>query len=356
MIYAVNMLLILIYAIFLHPDSSSERNRKIFCTLVIIQLTCISGFQYDVGTDYRSYLHMYESIRRMTWKGMTNYFYWKEPIYCIYTKIMAIIFKENFIPYFFGMSLINVFFVMKAIYDRKEGIFWSTYIYISMGLFYISMNQMRQMIAASIILYSVKYIENKNWKKYLFWILVAAGIHNTSLIMLPCYFLRDLKLRSRKKAISILIFICISIYFFSPLIIDNFLSLTSYGWMLSKYAEGSQSNMIINLLYRGTLLVGCIFYIKPVLNKDKKYEVLYWLSIMGIVFQIISVYSPSVSRVSTYFYAVFIFLIPKVLEEIPNRIEKVFAKFIIFIGMLSYHIFYLVYRLDSLEYHSIFSI
>lgn len=354
MIYVINMLLILVYGLFLRPDKS-EKKRKTFCVIVTVQLACISGFQYCVGTDYISYLKIYQYVAGLRWSELPRYFYWNEPVYLIYTKLMSVIFKENFIPYFFGMSFVHAAFLMKAIYDRKENTVWSIYIYLSMGLFYISMNQIRQLIALSIVLFSIKFIEEKNWKKYLFWILIAAGIHNSALVMLPCYFLRDFKIKSRKKAVVIITVSCIFLYFFSPVIIDNVLRKTTYGWMLN-FQSGSTENMIINLLYRAALLIGCIFYIRPVLKKEKKYEILYWLSIIGIIFQIMSVYETSIARITTYFYAVYIFLIPTVLASIPNKNIRLFAKFVIAAGMLCYHVFYFVYRLDSMEYQSVFSV
>lgn len=355
MIYIVNMISILLYAFLLRPDRKEGIRRKAFCTIVCIQLTCISGLQYDVGQDYIPYLRIYEAVGQISWKELPSYFYFREPVYCIYTKLMSVLFHENFAPYFLGMAFATAFFLMKGIYDRKENIVWSTYIYLSMGLFYISMNQIRQLIALSIILYSIQYIENKNWKKYLLWILIAAGIHNSALIMLPCFVLRDIKLRSRKKALGLLLLIFLGLYFFSPIIIEEVIGATSYGWML-EFQAGEVDNMIFNLMYRGALLLGCIYYIRPVLQKDKKYEVLYWLSIVGIIFQIMSVYATSIARITTYFYAVFIFLIPVVVQSIMNKKIRFLAKLVIIFGMLSYHIFYLVYRLNFMPYQSVFSI
>lgn len=355
MIYAVNMISILIYALILRPDKAKLINKKLFAIIVTVQLTCISGLQYDVGADYISYLRIYEVVRRMSWGELTKFAYFTEPIYCIYTKIMAVIFQDNFIPYFLGMAFVTSSFLMKAIYDRKENMVWSVYMYLSMGLFYISMNQMRQMMALSIILYTIKFIEEKDWKKYFFWILIAAGIHNSALIMLPCYFLRDIKLRSPKKTIGLLALVISIAYFFGPAIIENVLRNTTYGWMLN-FEAGEVDNMIINLLFRVALLVGCIFYMRSVLRKNKKYEVLYWISIIGILFQIISVYATSVARITTFFYAIFIFLVPLAITNISNRSVRIIAKLTIIVGMLCYHIFYLVYRLGFLEYQSIFSV
>lgn len=354
MIYVINMLLILVYAFILKPDRGTGKNQKAFCILVGIQLTCISGFQYGVGTDYESYLRIYETVQGLDWEDLIHYYYWNEPIFLFYTKIIAVLFKENFIPYFFGMALVTVLFLMKAIYERRENTVWTVYIYLSLGLFYVSMNQIRQMAAISIVLYSIRFIEERNWKKYVIWILIAAGIHNSALIMLPCYFITMFKLQSRKKTMGILIVLSICVYFLSPFIVDKVLVNTQYGHLLSRHL-GETDNMVINLLFRSALLVGCILYIKPVLEKNKKYVTIYGISIIAIIFQILSVYAASAARITTYFYAVFIFLIPVAINAIPRWKMRILAKTVIVVGMLAYHIFYL-YRKDFIAYQSVLSL
>lgn len=352
MIYALNMASVLAYAAILKPDRG--RYKKLFASLVVIQFTLLAGLQYGVGADYISYLKIYNAVRALSWKELLSFSYAKEPVYLLYTKIMGILFQDNFVPYFLGMAFIVAFFLVKAIFIRHEKYVWSVYIYLCMGLLYISMNQVRQLMAISIVLYAVSFLEQGNVKKYIFWIIIAAGIHNSALVMLPCFLLRDLKLRSKKKSFFVFAAACILFYFAAPVVLNNVLSKTSYGWML-EYQAGETGNMVINLVYRSVLMIGCICYIRPVLKKNKNHEILYWLCMVGIVFQVMAVYATSVARITTYFYAVFLFLIPTVLSSIPSPKVKLIAKMVVAIGMFCYHYYYLVYNLGGMPYQSVFS-
>lgn len=352
MIYVINMLLILIYAWILKPDGKSGLNRRIFCTLVVVQFTCISGFQYGVGKDYFSYWNIYRTVQKITWEEARDYLYFREPVFLAYTKIMTILFGENPVPYFCGMAFACAFFLIKALCDRREHIVWSLYIYLCMGLFYVSMNQIRQQVALTIILYSIQFLENKKACKYFFWILIAAGIHNSALIMLPCYMLNSIDIKNRKTAIKMFLLVCLATFAMNSSL-QAALKATPYGWMM-EWQAGSQLNMLLNLIYRAALLLGSLIYIRQVLNRDKKYKVLYLLSMIGIVFQIISVSMTSIGRITTYFYAVFIFLIPVVISCIPRRRMRLVAKYIVMLGMMCYHFFYLNVNLGGMEYTSVF--
>ena len=201
MIYIINTISIILYGLILKPDRKI-RYKKLYCILVGVQLILFSGLRYGVGDDYFTYLKIYEDIGGMKLSEYSTNLYWKEPIFFMYTRIMRLLFKDNYIPFFCGMAFVTIYFFLKAAYQRNESIVWNVYIYLSTCLFYISMNQIRQLMAISIVLYSIQFIEEKKLNKYVIHILVASGIHNSALIMLPFYFMNQMKVKSKKTIIS----------------------------------------------------------------------------------------------------------------------------------------------------------
>lgn len=65
------------------------------------------------------------------------------------------------------------------------------------GAYYsFGFNRIRQYLAISIFLYSFKFIENKNLKKYLLMIFIGSLFHKIILFCLPLYFILNLKLKT----------------------------------------------------------------------------------------------------------------------------------------------------------------
>ena len=65
----------------------------------------------------------------------------------------------------------------------------SLFVYIASGIYTVSMNGIRQSLAAAIIFAATKYILDGNFKKFLLVILLASTIHQTALIFIPIYFI-----------------------------------------------------------------------------------------------------------------------------------------------------------------------
>ena len=56
----------------------------------------------------------------------------------------------------------------------------SLFVYIASGMYTVSMNGIRQSLAAAIIFAATKYILNGNFKKFLLVILLASTFHQTA--------------------------------------------------------------------------------------------------------------------------------------------------------------------------------
>jgi hypothetical protein len=72
------------------------------------------------------------------------------------------------------------------------------------------MNQLRQALAASILMWGVKYIFERNFKKYLLIVLVATLIHQASILLIIPYFMYNKKFSARMvftySIVSLIIF------------------------------------------------------------------------------------------------------------------------------------------------------
>lgn len=78
----------------------------------------------------------------------------------------------------------------------------SVLFYFVTGVYFDAYNGLRQYIAVSICFYAMKYILNKDAKRYFLAVLIAFLFHKSALFFVPVYFLQYLKF-DFKKAITI---------------------------------------------------------------------------------------------------------------------------------------------------------
>lgn len=167
--------------------SSSEKlfNSIVSYTIPITTISCLVGFRYNVGVDYPIYKDIYEQLTSSSFKWSLD----NSGVEWLYTVICVICHKAQ-IPYygfFFIMTLLPMCFFYNSFKHCKYILFPATFFLFASGVFFWYMNIMRQGIAFFIILYSIQFIIKRSFLKYIFWIIIASGFHNSSYLFLPVY-------------------------------------------------------------------------------------------------------------------------------------------------------------------------
>src|SRR5690625_145635 len=98
----------------------------------------------------------------------------------------------------FTSALITNVLIVIVFYNYSRFIELSLYVYITGGLFLVSMNGIRQVLAASIAFIAIRFLINGNFIKYSLIILFASTFHQSALVLIPIYFLVRFKARSEE--------------------------------------------------------------------------------------------------------------------------------------------------------------
>ncbi|WP_425609801.1 EpsG family protein, partial [Vibrio splendidus] len=182
-IYYWSIIVLIFVSVFIFSKNNHISNFAYFS--VFLYLTLLSGFRYDVGTDFSNYLH---------------YFYLIELGYDDVAEISFVyLFKFS---QFIGLTEQFVFFVLALIisfgfisyfkyFCDKSG-FLAIYLFFTVSIFYFaSFNLVRQFTAVAIFLFSVRYIIERRMFKYILMILFSSSFHISALLMLPLYFVMN---------------------------------------------------------------------------------------------------------------------------------------------------------------------
>jgi transmembrane protein EpsG len=259
----------------------------------MLSLILISGLRSNIGDTY-FYKHIYE-LNDFTWSYIKEQ---KDMGFGVLQKILKM-FSEDPQILIFTTALITNILIVLVLYSYSKMIELSLYVYITGGLFLVSMNGIRQVLAAAIIFTATKFLIEGNWKMYILIILLASTFHQSALILIPIYFL--VRFEAWSKATFLLIFASIII----TLLFDQFSALlfsgikeTQYGHY-ENFAEGGANilRVAVNIAPLVIAFLGREKLRKIIPNSDFIVN----MSIVGAVFMIISTQNWIFARFSIYF-------------------------------------------------------
>lgn len=324
---------------------------EIYLVLSFTVLFCVAAFRDGVGRDYESYANAFVSSSEGTLtQSQKN---WLSVGYRILSQVVSTFCGDNYVIMFAVVSFITLLFFYKAIYRLSCDWTLSLYLIICFCLYYQSFNQMRQMLALSISIYALVHLRDERIGRYVIWILIAASIHTSAVVMLLLVLVG--KWNITLKTVFIYLSTAAISYLGFELII-YLVSFTNYGqtylgW--EKYDTSFELSSVLNLFVRMAILCACLFVSKDVINRVPYAKVLYNCALICTVLQVITLQSYLFGRVTTYFFTAYIFLIPEVISAYEKKMVKrnrVLIKMITYILFASYHFVY--YFSDSGAYGS----
>lgn len=144
-------------------DKSSKKTRILWMLIIIMPTVLVSGLRYGIGIDFWGYDEQFNEV--IAGSNVNYRYYLKEPLNLLLIYIGNIFFKCSQ-GYFFIYSFLTMFFVYKAIENYKDKMSMTLSLFIFYMVYYlVSFNIIRQMLAIVIILYALKYIRRKKFKK-----------------------------------------------------------------------------------------------------------------------------------------------------------------------------------------------
>lgn len=315
--------------------------------IILAFYTLFMGLRYGVGLDYFNYLDSY---------GYDYNAYGFEPFF-----YFLMYFCKNYLENFYYVTLFtlmisNIFIYLGLKKRNIEGFYFLLAIFIFLSnTAMVYMNIMRQGIAVSICFYAVTFIYEKNFKRYLFFIILAMGFHLSAIFMLPFYFIR---VKFNKITFLIAVILCyVAAYFQLATVLINVVAS-----IIPKYNYFQNSTFLQNdsvkLLSLGVLLnvvvMLCLLFSK---KKNKQIEDIDTnLYLIGILFNVLSLSTFVFDRIGIYFFIFGISTIPKFLNNLKRVELRILLSMLVFVGVMIYFSQqYLLIDEDNYNYyHSIF--
>ncbi len=294
--------------------------REIYCFLVWAVLTLISAVRYDVGHDYNLYGGWYMDYQKMSVDELM--YIHREKGFAIPAKLLSEV-ESWYQPMFIIFSLVIITAIMLYIYKFSEKPYISVFFFLTFGLYFNSMNFMRQMIAAVIMIYALQYVYKKQFLRFFVLILFASAFHVSVLIMIPFYFI--LRIKMDWLSLGVYSVCTVVVMIFSSKIIE-FVTQFFYSAYSSKTAVQviNGINPIYSVFFALFFLLAFAFR-KELIKQNKFNNILLNCMFFSAFFEIIGAKHSIVSRFTILFYIpAVVLLMPRVTTILLEKCAEYF--------------------------------
>lgn len=324
-ILLVNFLVSLVVVVFAQSDKKASRYAALFmfaCVFILHAFADISSLE-----DLTAYSLGFEEIKKMSvWQCITT-----NVVICKMERGFALILKLfsllglNFRAFLIANSLFVSLLFYKGIVKYSPSILTSCLLFL-LVINSQSIYVLRQYLVMSIFFYSIRWVIERNVYKYLTVCFVCFFIHQSSLILIPLYFLYNIGL---KKLLAILLLSTFILNKFIEVVLNYFLSnLAGYGSYASfEKLEGQNSTgFIISIVY----LLLYVWYLKRDIWTEGIKRLLFVCALLNILLLYFGIGLDFSARLSIYFGSLNILLVPIML----NYVKAPLVRYTILVGCL----------------------
>ena len=316
--------------------------------LTPLPLFIVASLRYNVGTDYP-----YTYTQHFLWR--LNGYDLSAKFEAGFIKLIDLIqlFTDEPQWLFVVCAFIFSLFTAIAIYQQSNDYALSFLVVVISGIYFAYLNLMRNYVALAIVLYAFKYIEERKFKHFLFWVLLASSFHVTALLFLPVYFIYNIKI-NRWVVIGIIVTVFIGLPVID-IIARYIISYTKYAY----YYNSTDSNVTPQRIYLLiNILILCIqIYSYRFMKEDIKFQLHMKLEVLIVVLALGSYVVPMIRRLILVPMFTHILVIPYIENyKINKNLRKLIVISLCIICMISsYRQITTLGMHEVLPYQTIFS-
>lgn len=359
----INATIFIVFFFSLMAVMSKQKENKpniIFVVIIIIILGLVSGLRTAMG-DTVYYVHSYKLIgeeldsnidENISENKTTDETY--EKGWVDLNKFLNSISRD---PQFMLLvtSFIIVTFTILTLRKYASLFELQTFLYITCGTYMVSMNGIRQCVAASILFWAVRFIVKGKFIPYCIVVLFLMNLHESAFIMIPIYFIVRLE-AWHKKTIKILGigFVFVMIYGKLAPLLSAVMQDSGYSGYLQNPEEGAN---ILRVVIAAVPVILSYAYKDDLKDNWNECDAFINMSIINLIFMSLATYNWIFARFTLYFELYNVVLLPYIIKSIPNIKEK---RIIYYTAVVCYALYFILesrtsdYYTPYISIHNIF--
>ena len=293
-----------------------EHRSNFLCAASILFLIVFASIRWDTGTDFNTYENLFNKSNEYSFKIIDS-------LQLEWTFRLVAKTVSSFTQLLTVYATLSVLLNYSIIKQYAEYCFVSILVFFSTLFLRYDMGIIRQGAALALIIYSVKYALNNQWKPFFAFVLLASLFHSSALIFSAVYFIVNKKIP--RRVMLIIVGVCIIMGFTN--IWSTIFNLLSRLPIPNRYI-GHLRNDVTNKTsfsifdFQNLVLLTAFLYFKKdnaVSEEDKLYNSMINIYFLGTcLFYFFKQFPYFGGRGLSYFFQFEILLIPAFLKRIKN--------------------------------------
>lgn len=300
---------------------------------IFIILFGLSACRLNVGNDYAKYVEFMHLIA----VGAYDYVPTEAGFNALVTVLYAVSGYENFLLVFAVFAFFTLLFFLKAMYEQSDSFGFSFFLFMAFGFYFHTFNTVRYYFALALALYSIKYVLQKEWGKFILLVLLGAAFHKSMLVIIPLYFLATLPWK--KWQLALMAVFCSTFFFLQ----DFYLKVVVFlypSYEDTEYLEGGVS--WFNILRCAGVLALSLLYYKDAVKDSKRNRFYFYCNLGALVLYVCCAFLPIITRIGYYLNITQILFLPAIVSRIPDKRQKRFFTVAIALAAVGYFVMYLM--------------
>lgn len=307
--------------------------QNLFVAIYCALLALFAGLRSGTGTDYYNYLNIWNEIAPFDPSNFGMQLSYLESGFVLLLSFLKV-FTSSSVAMYLVLGIIPMLFLYLALKDNRDiNAILALMVYFS--TFYISyaFNAMRQCIAMSIFLYSIKYYRQRNIKKVILLAIIATLFHVTGLLILLGYLLFVF---GDKPGLIFTIGFIVA-FILSSLHISSGLVYILFGTKGMKYFLSAEPISNFQVITRLMIAIICLIF-NSIGKKDDFSNRLISVYIGGLfIYFAFKEYSMFATRINMFFRILEVLLFPYLVSRLKRPSNKILLlSVIIIITMYSF--------------------
>lgn len=319
--------------------NKKERPELLLSIMVVTVITLVAALRNGIG-DTGAYKHFFGIVAneptmsiaienaKDAYEGGFTAFFWILSRISTDPQIMI-----------FACAVITTVLNLWTIRKYSKVFELEIFMYIASGFYLVTMNGIRQCLAAAILFWATKYIIEGKFIKYLITVLAMYTIHGTALVMIPIYFIVRCEAWS-KTTMKIIAVAAIALICFQPLM-DRFFE-ESEGTKYEAYENTFETEGGANPLrtvIAGIPVVLAYIYRDKIKKGWPESDIFVNMSLICLIISVFSMINWIFNRFNIYFQTYSFILFPYIIKNCFEEKEKklAYAGFLAFFFLFFYY-------------------
>ena len=291
--------------------SRQQMVNHVTCLIIFVLLFAVSSLRLNVGNDYLNYVELMHLAYSRAYV----------PTEVGFNALARVIYFlcgfENYVLIFAIFAFATIYFFMKAMYEQSKWFTMSIVMFMLLGYYFQSLSTVRYYLALSIALYSVKYVINRDWPRFVLVTLLGSLFHKSLLLILLLYIVAQLNWkRWMYVGLGILGVSCLFLKdYYLKIVIMLYPSYKD-----TEYLEGGTS--IVNIVRCAVILALSLWLYKDAIRDSRRNRFYFICNIMALVLYVFGSFIPVISRVGYYMTVTHLLFVPSLIMEIKDDTRK----------------------------------